>query len=73
MSRGDRREDIYHDHVDRQEFLKTLAGACQKADWQAHAYCLMSNYFHLAVEPPNGYLVEGMQPRTTIRIHHHEE
>ena len=60
MSRGDRREAIYHDDVDRQEFLKTLAEACQKADWQVHAYCLMSNHFHLVVETPNGNLVEGM-------------
>ncbi len=34
MSRGDRRENIYHDDVDRQDFLKTLAEACQKTDWQ---------------------------------------
>ena len=31
MSRGHRREDIYHDDVGRQEFVKTLAEACQKA------------------------------------------
>ena len=30
MSRGDRREDIFKDDVDRQDFLKTLAEACQK-------------------------------------------
>jgi hypothetical protein len=29
MSRGDRREDIFLDDVDRQDFLKTLAEACQ--------------------------------------------
>ena len=28
MSRGDRGEDIFHDDVDRQDFLKTLAEAC---------------------------------------------
>ncbi|MDA1274184.1 MAG: hypothetical protein O2960_09040 [Verrucomicrobia bacterium] len=32
MSRGDRREDIFHDEVDRQDFLKTLAEACLKAE-----------------------------------------
>jgi hypothetical protein len=42
MSRGDRREEIFLDDVDRQDFLKTLAEGCQKADWQVHAYCLMS-------------------------------
>ena len=29
MSHGDRWEDIYHHNVDRQDFLKTLAEACQ--------------------------------------------
>src|SRR5437667_6339092 len=41
MSRGDRRERIYYDDVDRQDFLKTLAEACQKADLEVHSYCLM--------------------------------
>ena len=60
MSRGDWREAIYDDDVDRQEFLKTLAETCQKTDWQVHAYCLMLNHFHLVVETPNANLVEGM-------------
>ena len=32
MSRGDRREDIFLDDVDRQDFIKTLAGAGQKTE-----------------------------------------
>ena len=35
MSRGDRREVIFHNDMARQEFLKTLAEACQKADFQS--------------------------------------
>ena len=60
MSRGDRREDIFLDDVDRQDFLKTLAEGCQKADWQVHAYCLMRNHYHLALETPRPNLVAGM-------------
>jgi putative transposase len=60
MSRGDRREDIYLDEVDRHDFLKTLAEASQKTAWQVHAYCLMRNHFHLVVETPEGNLVDGM-------------
>jgi len=30
LSRGDRREDIYQDEVDRQEFIKTLAEAAKR-------------------------------------------
>ncbi len=73
MSRGDRREDIFHDEVDRQDFLKTLAEACQKADFQIHAYCLMRNHFHLGVETPNGNLVAGMRwllSSYTLRLNH---
>ncbi len=73
MSRGDRREDIYLDDVDRQDFLKTLAEACQKTGWQVDAYCLMRNHYHLVLETPNANLVAGMawlQSAYTIRLNH---
>jgi putative transposase len=52
MNRGDRRERIFKDNEDRHRFLKTLAETCDKTGWQVHAYCLMSNHFHLVVETP---------------------
>ncbi len=73
MSRGDRREDIFLDDVDRQDFIKTLAEACQKTGWQVHAYCLMRNHYHLVLETPNANLVAGMawlQSAYTIRLNH---
>jgi putative transposase len=73
MSRGDRKEDIYHDDIDRQDFLKTLGEACQKTGWQVHAYCLMRNHFHLVVETPVANLVAGMRwllSSYTIRLNH---
>jgi putative transposase len=76
MSRGDRRKDIYLDDVDRQDFLKTLAEACQKTGFQVHAYCLMSNHFHLVVETPNADLVAGMRwllSTYTIRLNHRQK
>jgi len=57
MSRGDRREKIFLDDIDRQDFIKTLAEACQKTGWQVHAYCLMSNHYHVALETPEPNLV----------------
>jgi putative transposase len=57
MNRGGRREDIFKDDLDRERFLSTLGEACRKTDWQAHAYCLMRNHFHLVVETPQGNLV----------------
>jgi putative transposase len=61
MSRGDRREPIFHDDKDREQFLVTLGQACGKTGWQVHAYCLMSNHFHLVVETPQANLAEGMK------------
>jgi len=49
MSRGDRREEIFRDDLDRKSFLQALGAACEKTGWQLHAYCLMDNHFHLVV------------------------
>jgi putative transposase len=48
------------DDVDRPDFIKTLAEACQKTGWQVPAYCLMPNHCHVVLETPepNG----GSQP-----------
>ncbi len=61
MNRGDRREAIFKDDLDRRRFLATLGEACAKTDWQVHAYCLMGNHFHLIVETPQPNLVAGMK------------
>jgi len=76
MDRGDRREDIFVDDVDRQDLLKTLAEACRKTDWQVHAYCLMRNHFHVVLETPHANLVEGMRwflSAYTIRLNHRQK
>jgi putative transposase len=61
MSRGDRREEVFRDDVDRKSFLQALGAACEKTGWQTHAYCLMANHFHLVIETPRANLVEGMK------------
>jgi hypothetical protein len=40
MNPGDRREPIFHDDLDQQKFLATLAEVCKKTDWQVRACCL---------------------------------
>jgi putative transposase len=61
MSRGDHREAIFRSNQDRELFLHTVGQACAKTDWQVHAWCLMSNHFHLVVETPKANLVDGMK------------
>ena len=59
MSRGDRREDIFLDDVARQVLPENAGQACQKTDWQVHAYGLMRNHYYLVLETPNANLVSG--------------
>jgi len=61
INRGDRREEIFRDQKDRLSFLEMLGATCAKTGWQVHAYCLMSNHFHLVVETPRANLVSGMK------------
>jgi hypothetical protein len=37
MRRGDQRDGIFLDDVDRHDFIRTLAEARQKTGWQVHA------------------------------------
>ncbi|MCB1734868.1 MAG: transposase [Gammaproteobacteria bacterium] len=60
-SRGDRREDIYDDDLDRQAFLNVLGNAVDRFNWICHAYCLMSNHYHLLIETPDANLSQGMR------------
>ena len=53
-SRGDRREAIYEDDADRERFLAVLADVVKDFNWVCHAYCLMSNHYHLLIETPDG-------------------
>ncbi len=46
-SRGNARQDIYDTDGDRQQFLQLLGHVCERFDWLCHAYCLMSNHYHL--------------------------
>ncbi len=61
LSRGDRREAIVRDDADRKLFLEILERTCGRTGWQIHAYCLMTNHFHLVVETPRSNLSTGMQ------------
>ena len=61
MNRCDHQERIFLNDHDRERFLATLDESCQKTGWQVHAYCLMSNHFHLVIETPSSNLVEGMK------------
>ena len=60
-SRGDRREDIYRNNGDREQWLETLSQVCERFNWVVHSYCQMGNHYHLLVETVDGYLSRGMR------------
>jgi len=60
-SRGNARSDIYLSDEDREMFLAVLAHVVDRFGWICHAYCLMSNHFHLMIETPRSNLSRGMR------------
>jgi REP element-mobilizing transposase RayT len=60
-SRGDRRESIFEDDKDCETFLSVLAEVVDRFNWICHAYCLMTNHYHLLVETVDGNLSKGMR------------
>ena len=74
-SRGDRRELIYRDDVDRVAHLEVIAQAMSRFDAEVLAYCLMGNHYHLVVHTRQANLsrlmrhVNGVYTQTFNRRH----
>jgi len=61
LNRGNYRADIFRTEKAKEAFLTCLGEACGQTGWRVHAWCLMSNHYHLAVATPRANLVEGMR------------
>ena len=61
FARGNGRQLIYLDDVDRLAYLAMLARVAAHLGWRCLAYCLMDNHLHLLIETPAPNLAEGMQ------------
>lgn len=61
--RGNRREEVFHDHEDYVVFLKLLEKYCQMHGVAVECYCLMPNHLHLVVVPEKeGALGKSLKP-----------
>jgi putative transposase len=60
-ARGNRKQVIYADDVDRESYLVLLGHVVARQRWRCLAYCLMDNHVHLLVETPQPNLGTGMQ------------
>lgn len=60
-SRGNERKDVFRSIADREKFLGYLESASARYGAVIHAYCLMSNHYHLLLETPAANLSEIMR------------
>ena len=60
-SRGNEQKDVFKSRRDREQFLSYLESAVERYGAVVHAYCLMSNHYHLLLETPEGNLSRIMR------------
>lgn len=60
-SRGNAKNKIFTDDMDRETFLSVLHDVLIRYNWLCHAYCLMDNHYHLMLETSDGNLSFGMR------------
>jgi len=75
-SRGNARQSIFIDDVDRQVFLEVLGNVVEKYNWLCHAFCLLDNHYHILVETQDPNLSLGMRQLNgvytqRVNIRHH--
>ena len=61
VTRGVRKLPLFTDDRDRTFFLELLDETVTRYGWELHAYCLMTNHFHLLVSTPGANISAGMQ------------
>jgi len=60
-SRGNARADIYLSDDDREMFFYIPGRVVKRFAWVCHAWCLMTNRYHLMIETPQPNLSRGMR------------
>lgn len=60
-ARGDQLNAIYRDDTDRYIWLEVLGLICARFHLVIHAYCQMTNHFHLMMETTEGNLAQCMR------------
>jgi len=61
LNPGNYRSWIFEDDGAKASFEKALFEACERSGWILHAYCVMGNHYHLALETPQPNLSEGIR------------
>ena len=73
VNRGGSRRPIFLDDRDRVEFLRLLDVVHERFGVRVHAYCLMTNHYHLFVECPDGGISDAMHLIGSVYVRHANE
>jgi putative transposase len=65
-SRGNAQAPIFQDNFDRKTFLSVLGQTVKRFNLLCHAYCLMTNHFHLLLETPDANLSKAMRHLNSV-------
>lgn len=60
INRGNYRRDLFASKGTCEALLKALGEAVRRYGWRLHAFVVMRNHYHLAVETPQPNLIDGM-------------
>src|SRR5471032_1313992 len=60
-SRGGRGAAIYLDNADRRAWLDTMDLVATRFNFIVHAFCQMTNHYHVLIETAEGNLAQGMR------------
>ncbi len=61
INRGNYRQNVFEPKGAAEAFERCLGETCERFGWVIHAYVIMRNHFHLAVETPEPNLSAGMK------------
>ncbi|HHT70094.1 MAG TPA: hypothetical protein GX016_00770 [Firmicutes bacterium] len=65
INRGNSRQNIFIDPADRVVFLDKLRGLVMEHGLRVHAYCLMTNHYHLVIETGKRHIGDTMRSLNT--------
>ncbi|MGI9535004.1 MAG: transposase [Thermodesulfobacteriota bacterium] len=58
---GNAGQNVFSDSRDAEIWLEVFENVCDRFGWDCYAYCLMGNYYMIAVETPEPNLSRGMR------------
>lgn len=70
MNRGAARQAVFATDEQRHRFLELLEDLVNRFEIETHAYCLMTNHYHLLLHTPRGNLGRGIRHLNGVYTQH---